>query len=124
MPLLWLAPLIFGVVLLAALGFGTMLAALNVAYRDFRYVIPFMVQIWMFATPSIYMKTSADAHGLTRALSYCNPVNGLVATFRAACLGDAIPVGAFALSACISASLLLFGCCYFRRAERRFADII
>jgi ABC-type polysaccharide/polyol phosphate export permease len=70
------------------------------------------------------MKTAADVRGLARAMSYCNPINGLVATFRAACLGDAIPAGAFALSTGICASLLLLGCCYFRRAERRFADII
>jgi lipopolysaccharide transport system permease protein len=55
-PGLLLVPVIFGVILLAGLGVGTLLAALNVAYRDFRYVIPFLVQIWMFATPSVYMQ--------------------------------------------------------------------
>ena len=44
----------------AALGVGTLLAALNVAYRDFRYVIPFLLQLWMFATPTVYMATTAD----------------------------------------------------------------
>jgi lipopolysaccharide transport system permease protein len=58
-PGLVLAPLIFALVLLAALGIGALLAALNVAYRDFRYVIPFLVQLWMFATPSVYMDVSA-----------------------------------------------------------------
>ncbi len=55
---LLLVPAIFGSILLAALGVGTLLAALNVAYRDFRYVIPFVVQIWMFATPSVYMQVA------------------------------------------------------------------
>lgn len=54
----WLAPLIFGVIVLAALGVGTLLSALNVSYRDFRYVIPFLLQVWMFATPSIYMQVA------------------------------------------------------------------
>ena len=53
---LLLVPVIFGAIMMAALGVGTLLAALNVAYRDFRYVIPFLVQLWMFATPSIYMQ--------------------------------------------------------------------
>jgi lipopolysaccharide transport system permease protein len=119
-----LVPVVVLVLIMAALGVGTLLSALNVQYRDFRYVIPFMVQIWMFATPAIYMKSGGGAHGLARVLEYCNPINGLVAAFRAACLGDAIPFGSFALSAGISASLLVLGCCYFRRAERRFADII
>ncbi len=56
-----LVPFFFGVILLAALGVATLLAALNVAYRDFRYVIPFLVQIWMFATPSLYMQTDPFA---------------------------------------------------------------
>ena len=56
----WLMPVIFGAILLAALGVGTLLAALNVAYRDFRYVIPFLVQLWMFATPSVYMQVSDE----------------------------------------------------------------
>jgi lipopolysaccharide transport system permease protein len=58
---LLLVPAIFGMILLAALGVGTLLAALNVAYRDFRYVIPFLVQLWMFATPTVYMQPAAAA---------------------------------------------------------------
>lgn len=55
------APLAVLLLLLAALGVGTLLAALNVAYRDFRYVIPFLVQLWMFATPTVYMQPGAEA---------------------------------------------------------------
>jgi lipopolysaccharide transport system permease protein len=59
-PWLVLAPFVLALVACAALGVGTLLAALNVAYRDFRYVIPFLLQLWMFATPTVYMATSAD----------------------------------------------------------------
>ena len=54
-----LVPLVLALAVLAAVGVGAMLAALNVAYRDFKYTIPFLVQIWMFATPSIYMNVEA-----------------------------------------------------------------
>lgn len=56
---LWLAPLVFGSVLVTAVGVGTLLSALNVSYRDFRYVVPFLLQVWMFATPSVYMPVDA-----------------------------------------------------------------
>ena len=59
-PGLALVPVLLALVAFAALGVGTLLAALNVAYRDFRYVIPFLLQLWMFATPTVYMATSAD----------------------------------------------------------------
>jgi lipopolysaccharide transport system permease protein len=119
-----LAPLVLVVLIMASLGIGTILAALNVQYRDFRYVIPFMVQIWMFATPTIYMQPAADPHGLAKAMLYCNPITALVAAFRSACLGEALPLGPLAISTLTSAALLVIGCCYFRRQERRFADII
>jgi homopolymeric O-antigen transport system permease protein len=54
-------PLVFVLIVLFALGVGTLLAALNVAYRDFRYVIPFLVQLWMFATPTVYMQPGEPA---------------------------------------------------------------
>jgi lipopolysaccharide transport system permease protein len=58
-----LAPLIFALIIVAALGVGTLFAALNVAYRDFRYVMPFVIQLWLFATPTIYMEPVRDPHG-------------------------------------------------------------
>src|SRR5207253_8473382 len=78
-PGLLLAPFIFAVILLAALGIGTGLAALTVAYRDFRYVVPFLVQVWMFATPTIYMQPSQGAHDGLRSLLALNPMTGLIA---------------------------------------------
>jgi lipopolysaccharide transport system permease protein len=110
-----LAPLILFMVALAAAGVGTLLAAMNVAYRDVRYVIPFLIQIWMFATPSVYTEG--------RALPL-NPMDGLVAAFRAATLGGAMPWERLAIGSALSAALLLVGCFYFRRVEDGFADTI
>lgn len=69
-----LAPVIFGLIVVAALGVGTLFAALNVAYRDFRYIVPFVVQLWLFATPTIYMEPSREAvpNGTTAA-AHGNP---------------------------------------------------
>lgn len=118
-----LAPLAFLFIALAAAGFGTLLAALNVKYRDFRYVIPFLVQFWMFATPTVYMQPPAD-DGSLYALLNLNPLTGLVATFRAACLGTPIPWLQFGLSAAFVTVVFVLGCLYFRKAESDFADLI
>jgi lipopolysaccharide transport system permease protein len=112
----------FGLIV-AALGVGTLLSALTVAYRDFRYVVPFMVQLWMFATPSVYLQ--ADAIGpLSRLLLPLNPAYGLIAAFRAAVLGGPFDGYALAVSGGASLILLVAGLAYFRRVERSFADII
>jgi lipopolysaccharide transport system permease protein len=121
---LLLTPLIFAVIVLAATGVGTLLAALNVAYRDVRYVIPFLVQIWMFATPSVYMQTNGGGGTLGRWLLTLNPMNGLVGAFRAAALGDAVDWSALATSAACAAAVFLVSCFYFRRVEDSFADVI
>jgi lipopolysaccharide transport system permease protein len=123
---LLLSPLIFAVIFLAAVGVGTLLAALNVAYRDFRYVIPFLVQLWMFATPTVYMQPTADGtgSGLVQALLALNPLTGLIAAFRASVLGTPIPWASLGLSSIAVLCLCLFGCYYFRKVEDSFADII
>jgi lipopolysaccharide transport system permease protein len=118
-----LVPVVFLFIGIGAAGFGTLLAALNVKYRDFRYVIPFMVQFWMFATPTVYMQVPADAGGLYDLLNL-NPMTGLVATFRAACLGTPIPWLQFGLSATVVIVVFVAGCLYFRKAEADFADLI
>lgn len=89
-PALLFAPAIFALIALAATGVGTLLAALNVAYRDFRYVIPFLIQLWMFATPTIYMQPASADAGL-RAAILVNPLAVLIAAFRAAVLGGPVP---------------------------------
>jgi lipopolysaccharide transport system permease protein len=119
-----LAPLFMALILLAAVGVGTLMAALNVAYRDFRYVIPFLTQFWMFATPTVYMQPDGDASGVLQLFLTLNPMTSLIAAFRAAVLGDPIAWGPVVLAAVLSALLFLAGCLYFRRVEDSFADII
>jgi lipopolysaccharide transport system permease protein len=118
------APLIVLGLVVAALGIGALLSALTVAYRDFRYVVPFLVQLWMFATPTIYMDAAAAVGPRGRALLPLNPAYGLIANFRAAMLGEAFDLYALAVSGSVALALLALGCLYFRRVERGFADII
>jgi len=122
---LLVAPFIFGVVFLAVIGVGTLLAALNVAYRDFRYVIPFLVQLWMFATPTVYMQPAAAGEsGWLQALLALNPMTGLIAAFRASVLGTPIPWAELAGSTVTVVGTCLLGCYYFRKVEDTFADVI
>jgi lipopolysaccharide transport system permease protein len=122
-----LAPVVFALVLLAAVGMATLLAGLHVAYRDFRFVTPFLVQLWMFATPTIYMPaaTAAEKGGTLVSLwLQLNPLASLVDAFRCACLGEPIAWGPLSLAAILAMTLFLAGCFYFRRVEIWFADII
>jgi lipopolysaccharide transport system permease protein len=119
-----LAPLLALGLLVAALGVGLILAALTVSYRDFRYIIPFMVQFWMFATPSIYLQAESGAASRWRELLPLNPAYGLIANFRQAALGGEPDLYALAVSGGVSLLLLLVGCLWFRRLEHNFADVI
>lgn len=107
----------------AAMGIGTLLSALTVAYRDFRYVVPFLVQFWMFATPSVYMDATGVGPRWAFVLPF-NPAYGLIANFRAAALGRPLDAYSLSVSLAVTAFLLLGGCLYFRRVERTFADVI
>jgi lipopolysaccharide transport system permease protein len=119
-----LLPLIVLLLVLAALGVGTLLSALTVAYRDFRYVVPFGVQLWMFATPCIYLDAAEAVGPRGQLVMPLNPAYGLILNFRQAVLGGAIDWYALAVSGAVSVALLVVGCMYFRRVERGFADII
>ena len=119
-----IAPLVFLVVAGLAAGLGTLLAALNVAYRDFRYVVPFFVQLGMFATPTIYMQPTGEETGWVGLMLAVNPMTGLVSGFRAAVLGGPVPWGGIALGAAAAAVMLVVGALYFRKVEDRFADVI
>jgi lipopolysaccharide transport system permease protein len=121
---LLLVPLFLALILLAAVGVGTLLAALNVAYRDFRYVIPFLTQFWMFATPTVYMQLDEQAPSYVGFLLHANPMTSLIAGFRAAVLGGPLPWGEVGVAALVSLGLFLAGCFYFRRVEDSFADVI
>ena len=119
-----LAPLpILGLVL-AASGIGSLLAALNVSFRDFRYVIPFLVQLWMFATPTVYMQTEGTIPVVWRALLPLNPACGLISNFRAAVTGGALDLYSLSVSMSVAVVLFFAGVLYFRRVERGFADVI
>lgn len=119
--LLW-TPIIVGLLALAALGIGVLLSALTVAYRDFRHVVPFLVQLWMFATPVIYLQ--GDLGPRWQTWLPLNPAYGLIAAFRHSVLSEPIDVYALGVSAGVSIAMLIVGCLYFRRVERSFADII
>jgi len=118
-----LLPAFILLVLVAAVGVGALISALNVAYRDFRYAVPFIVQTWMFLTPVIYPVSVMPERW--RWLLALNPMTGALKGFRA-CL---IPEVAFdwpniGLSAAVAVISFVFGLAFFRRVERRFADII
>ena len=117
-------PLIVFGLAVAALGVGILLAALTVEYRDFRHVVPFLVQLWMFATPSIYMNAIDVAGPRGTIVLPFNPAYGLIANFRAAVLGRPLDMYSLTVSASVAGAMLLFGCLYFRRVERGFADIV
>jgi lipopolysaccharide transport system permease protein len=122
-----LVPVIFLLLVLSAAGVGTMLAALNVSYRDFRYVIPFLVQLWMYATPTIYFELQSrpgSRYDWVKQLLPLNPMTGLIASFRAALLDQEIPWVDLGCSAVMALALFFVGCLYFRRMEDSFADVI
>lgn len=119
--ILLLPVLMFGAVL-AALSVGIWLAALNVKYRDFRYTIPFLVQLWMFASPVAY--PSSLVPEAWRSLYGLNPMAGIVEGFRWALIGTPPPGGLIAVSIVTVLVLLTGGLFYFRRMEDHFADII
>ncbi|HZN35742.1 MAG TPA: ABC transporter permease [Pirellulaceae bacterium] len=121
---LLVVPLVMGCLLLAATGVGTAIAALNVAYRDFRYLVPFLLQMWMFATPTIYMDPAANGAGRLTSLLALNPLAPLVSTFRAATVGEPISWLGLLLSAAVAGVMFLAGCAIFRRFEDEFSDII
>ena len=106
-----------------ALGVGLWLAALNVRYRDVRYTLPFLIQLWLFATPVAYSSSLIDQPW--RTVYAINPMVGVVEGFRWATLdtGDA-PLGLIAVSAASAIVILLAGLAYFDRVERAFADFV
>jgi len=107
----------------AALSVGLWLSALNVKYRDVRYTVPFLAQLWLFASPVAYSSSLVPPEW--RTLYGLNPMVGVVEGFRWALLGlPAPPIGMLSASAAATALLLAGGLFYFRRMERKFADIV
>ncbi len=107
-----------------ALGAGLWLSAMNVQFRDVRYVVPFLTQAWLFITPIAYPSSLIQNETL-RALYGLNPMAGVVEGFRWALLGTQRAFDATILvSALVSVLLLVSGAFYFRRMERTFADVL
>jgi len=119
----WTLPLFLLLAIALAIGVGLWLAALNARYRDVRYTIPFLTQIWLFATPIAYPSSLVPEPW--RAWYGLNPMAGVVDGFRWALLGTAdAPGGLMAVSAAVTLVILVSGVYYFRRTERTFADTI
>jgi lipopolysaccharide transport system permease protein len=106
---------------LAALGLSFGLSALTVAYRDFRYVVPFMIQVLMFLSPVVYPVSIVPSR--YQWLLALNPMAGIIDGYRAAILGRPWNLTTLGVSSAATALLLLAGLFYFRSTERRFADI-
>ena len=121
-----LAPLFAGLVAVTAAGLGILLSGLNVMYRDFRYVVPFFVQLGMFATPMIYLRPDrlADQSPWLKVLLAVNPLNALIDAFRQSWLGGPIPWAGVGVAAAVAVLSVVAGCLYFRSVEDRFADVI
>jgi homopolymeric O-antigen transport system permease protein len=115
-------PALLALTIALALGVGTWLSALNVKYRDVRYAIPFLIQLWMFATPVVYPLSLASQK--VRFVLALNPVAGLVEGYRASILGRPLPWGPLGLAAASAALLLGAGTLYFQKVERDFADVV
>lgn len=120
--IVWL-PLLLLLALVTALGAGLWLTAMNVQFRDIRYVVPFLVQAWLFASPVAY--SSSMLKQPWRTLYGINPMAGVIEGFRWALLGTNTHPGSMVfISALIAVALLISGAYYFRRMEKTFADVV
>ncbi|HTZ40606.1 MAG TPA: ABC transporter permease [Syntrophales bacterium] len=117
-----LLPVLMAGFIMAAIGVGSILSALNVHYRDFRYVVPFMVQIWLFVTPVIYPASMVPERW--RWMINLNPMAGLISAFRASLLDQAVPWADLVVSGLVVLLIFAIGLFVFLRMERRFADVI
>jgi lipopolysaccharide transport system permease protein len=119
---LWL-PLFALLALVTSLGVSVWLSAMNVQFRDVRYAVPFLTQVWLFATPIAY--PSSVLAEPWRTLYGINPMAGVVEGFRWALLGTSTAPGPMTfVSAGVAVALLVSGVFYFRRMEKSFADVL
>jgi lipopolysaccharide transport system permease protein len=119
----WTVPFWALLAVMTALGVGFWLSALNVKYRDIRYTVPFLAQLWFFATPVVYPTSIVPPEW--RPLFALNPMVGVVDGFRWALLGKTTaPDATVVISIGAVCAILLAGLFYFRRMERTFADVI
>lgn len=120
--MLWVLPLIL-LSVITALAVGLWLSALNVQYRDVQHIVPFIIQIWMYASPIVYPIETIPA-GIWRTLYGLNPMVGVVQGFRWALFGSTAPDLTMLVSVLVVLVLFISGLFYFRRMEKTFADIV
>ncbi|HOM67793.1 MAG TPA: ABC transporter permease [Brevefilum fermentans] len=120
--MLWL-PVIILFALLTALAVGLWLSAINVQYRDVQHMVPFIVQVWMYASPIVY-PIDIIPEGIWRVLYGLNPMVGVIQSYRWALLGGDQPDATMWISVLVVIILLVSGLFYFRRMEKTFADIV
>jgi lipopolysaccharide transport system permease protein len=116
-------PVLILLMILTASGVGMILAALNAKYRDIQYTIPFLIQLWMFASPIVYPSSLIpERYRLFYAL---NPMVGIIEGFRSALLRTGVfPTQMIIISSLVSLGIFLAGIVYFKQVERHFADVI
>jgi lipopolysaccharide transport system permease protein len=117
-----LVPLLLAMLVLLAFGVGTWMAGLNVKFRDIRYALPFVVQLWMFASPVVYPRTLVPERW--QWALRLNPITGIIEGFRAALLGRDFDWPLLALAAGITLAIALYALLAFARMEEGFADVI
>ena len=118
-----LFPVLVALTFICAVAVGLWLWGLNVQYRDIRYGIPFLIQVWMFISPVIYPVSLV--HEKYQWLLALNPMGGVIHAYRASLLGhQAIDWQLLTLSALIILAIFLGGLYYFRRMEKVFADVV
>ncbi len=121
--MIFLLPFLVVLMMFTASGVGTFLAALNAKYRDIRYIIPFLVQLWMFASPIVYSTTMIPEK--YRLIYGLNPLVGVIEGFRSILLNTGVfPTQMVLSSTFMSLILFIIGISYFKQIERYFADII
>jgi lipopolysaccharide transport system permease protein len=120
-PAVVLLPILILLTTMATLGLGYLLGALTVVYRDFRYIIPFLIQTLMYLSPVIYPVSLFPKR--YQAILALNPMCGIIEAYRAAMLGTPWNLSTLATSTASTFVLFILGLFYFRKTERRFADI-
>ena len=119
--LLMIFPLLI-LTIFTALAIGIILSALSVQYRDFRYIVPFFIQLGLFITPVIYPPSIVSSR--FEFLLNLNPMAGIISGFRSAILSQPFDWNSILISGGISSVIFICGLLYFNRVERNFADII
>lgn len=115
-------PVAIALLVAATMGIGALLAAVNVRYRDVRYALPFVLQLWLFGTPVVYPSTLVSPGW--RYVLGLNPMAGVIELTRWCLLGTPLALGEVAVSFFAAIAVLVVGLTYFSRTENQFADVI